>query len=85
MTEVLISPQDKQAQYESDDESDHEKETEKLQEDMFADQDEIRGEPVKGKRYMWFSIFCMIILSALVLNDAKHMSLHSLAKKSIEH
>ena len=48
-----------------------EKEGEIVGEDLFANE-ETRGEPVTGKRYMWFSILMVIFLSAMVLSDVKH-------------
>lgn len=51
---------------------------------MFADEAS-RGEPVKGKRYMWLSILMMIFLSAIVLADAKHTNLKTLAANHMKY
>ena len=60
-----------------------EKENAYAGEDLFANE-ETRGDPVTGKRYMWFSILMVIFLSLMVLSDAKHINLKAIAKTKLE-
>ena len=60
---------------------DDEKEETIAARDLFGDMDnvETKGNPKKGRIYMWFSIIMFVILSMCVLLQTKHMNMKQLA------